>query len=190
MFDGPDGQPATLLASELRKVDPKSPLFDDPGTRRRSVARRKIHYHFIVGNHIVEEEEKIWIGKTIPIIPVIGEETIIEGRMDRKGHTRALKDPQRMYNYWASAAVEYGALQSKTPWIVGVESVEGFEEYWATANRQNHAYLPYKSVGDDGKPLPPPSRVDPPVPSPVALKGMEVSNIEMQMVSEIGRAHV
>ena len=183
MFNGPNGQPMTLMASELRKVDPKSPIFDDEQTRKRPTTRRLIHYHLIIGNHVIQEEEKIWIGKTIPIIPVIGEETIIEGRLDRKGHTRALKDPQRMYNYWASAAVEYGALQSKTPWIVGVESVEGFEEYWATANRQNHAYLPYKSVGDDGKPLPPPSRVEPPVPSPVALKGMEVANIEMQMVS-------
>lgn len=177
-----DGQ-VPIMASLLRKADPKNPAFDDPMVMRRPVTRRVIHYHFIVGNHVVEEEERDWIGTTIPIIPVIGEETIIEGRMDRKGHTRALKDPQRMYNYWASAAVEYGALQSKTPWIVGVESVEGFEEYWATANRQNHAYLPYKSVGDDGKPLPPPSRVEPPVPSPVALKGMEVANIEMQMVS-------
>lgn len=182
LIDGPNGQ-VSLLASELKKVDPKSPYLTDETVQKRSVFTRVINYHFIVGNHIVEEEEKLWIGKTIPIIPVIGEETIIEGRMDRKGHTRALKDPQRMYNYWASAAVEYGALQSKTPWIVGVESVEGYEEYWATANRQNHAYLPYKSVGDDGKPLPPPSRVDPPVPSPVALKGMEMSNIEMQMVS-------
>ena len=183
MFDGPDGQPATLLASELRKVDPKSKVFSDPMTRKRTVSRRVIHYHFIIGTHIVEAEEKIWPGKTIPIIPVVGEETIIEGIMDRKGHTRAMKDPQRMYNYWASSAVEYGALQSKTPWIVGVETVEGFEEYWATANRQNHAYLPFKSVGDDGKPLTPPARVEPPVPSPVALKGMEVAAMEMQMVS-------
>jgi len=172
-----------LLASEIRKVDPKSEWLKDKTLQRRPVFTRVIHYHFIVGNVCVEEEEKIWAGKTIPIVPVIGEETIIEGRMDRKGHTRALKDPQRMYNYWASAAVEYGALQSKTPWVVGVESVEGYEEYWATANRQNHAYLPYKSVGDDGKPLPPPTRIEPPVPSPVALKGMEVANIEMQMVS-------
>jgi len=183
MFDGPDGQPTTLMASDLRKVDPKSYVFDDPMTRKRSVQKRVIHYHFIIGTHIVESEEKDWIGTTIPIIPVIGEEIIIEGRMDRKGHTRAMKDPQRMYNYWASSAVEYGALQSKTPWIVGVETVEGFEEYWATANRQNHAYLPYKSIGDDGKPLPPPARVEPPVPSPVALKGMEVAAMEMQMVS-------
>ena len=183
MFDGADGQPTTLLASDLRKVDPKSKVFSDPMTRKRTVSRRLIHYHFIIGTHIVESEEKIWPGKTIPIIPVVGEETIIEGRMDRKGHTRAMKDPQRMYNYWASSAVEYGALQSKTPWIVGVETVEGFEEYWATANRQNHAYLPFKSVGDDGKPLTPPARVEPPVPSPVALKGMEVAAMEMQMVS-------
>jgi len=178
-----DAGPVTLLESDVKRLDPKNPLLTDRQTRRRPITRRQINYHFIVGNHVVEEEEKVWIGQTIPIIPVIGEEVIIDGVMDRKGHTRALKDPQRMYNYWASAAVEYGALQSKTPWIVGVESVEGYETYWASANTQNHAYLPYKSVGDDGKPLPPPTRVEPPVPSPVALKGMEIANVEMQMVS-------
>ena len=67
MFNGPDGQPMTLMASDLRKVDPKSSIFDDPQTRKRKVTRRVIHYHFIVGNHVVQEEEKVWIGKTIQI---------------------------------------------------------------------------------------------------------------------------
>jgi len=182
LVEGPEG-PIPVHVSDLRRVDPKSPFLKDKSVLRRPVMRRTFKYYFIVGTHVVEEETKIWPGKWIPIIPVIGEETVIDGRLDRKGHTRAMKDPQRMYNYWASAAVEYGALQTKTPWLVGIESVEGYETYWANANRQNQAYLPYRSVGDDGKPLPPPSRVEPPVPSPVALKGMELANIEMQMVS-------
>lgn len=182
-FDGPNGEAITLLASQLRAADPKSKVFDDPMTRRRDVFRKVVKYHFLVGSRLVEEEEKIWPGDVIPIIPVVGEEVIIDGRMDRKGHTRALKDPQRMYNWWASSAVEYGALQTKTPWLVGVESVEGVEDYWRTANRINHAFLPYKAVGGDGQALPPPVRVEPPVPSPVALKGMEVAAMEMQMVS-------
>lgn len=172
-----------IHVSDLRKLDQKSEYLKDKTLQRRPVIRRTFKYYFIVGNQVVPEETKVWPGKWIPIIPVIGEETVIDGRMDRKGHTRAMKDPQRMYNYWASAAVEYGALQTKTPWLVGIESMEGFETYWANANRQNQAYLPYRSVGDDGKPLPPPSRVEPPVPSPVALKGMELANIELQMVS-------
>ena len=182
LVESKDGQQMSVFASAVQQIMGKKSLKDFKVLRSRKMFRREIHYYFIVGTHVVKEETKIWPGKTIPLVPVIGEETIIDGRMDRKGHTRALKDPQRMYNYWSSAAVEYGALQSKTPWIVAVESVEGFEAYWNTANRVNHAYLPYKAMNGD-KQLPPPQRQEPPVPSPVALKGMEMANIEMQMVS-------
>jgi hypothetical protein len=173
----------TITASELREIDPEAKELKDKTTRRRKVWKRTIMRYMLVGNHIVEEETKPWIGKHIPLVPVIGEEVIIEGQIDIKGHTRALKDPQRMYNYWASSGVEFGALQTKTPWITAIEAVEGFEDYWKTANKVNHAYLPYRAKDADGQVLPPPQRVEPPVPSPVALKGMEVSNIDMQMVS-------
>ena len=63
----------------------------------------------LAGNEIVDR--KTWPGRYIPLVPFIGEETVIDGKMDRKGHTRALIDAQKMYNYWNSAAVEQVALQ-------------------------------------------------------------------------------
>ena len=87
--------------------------------------------------------------------------------MDRKGHTRWMKDAQRMYNYNASAQVEFGALQSKVPWLASAKSVERYEQIWKTANTEDHAYLPYDHVDPDDStvPLPPPTRPQPPVSS-------------------------
>jgi hypothetical protein len=70
----------------------------DPSTNERSVLTDEVQWFKIAGNKIIDR--RVWPGKFVPIVRVIGEETVIEGKMDRKGHTRALKDAQRMYNYW------------------------------------------------------------------------------------------
>src|SRR5215467_3501858 len=112
----------------------------------RATTRREIEWFKIVGGTIVDEA--IEPGRYIPLVRVIGEEAVIEGRLQRCGHVRALKDPQRMYNYWSSAAVEQVALQSKTPWVAAVESVEAFQRKWDTANTENHSVLPYNARDD------------------------------------------
>ncbi len=149
--------------------------------RSRPTKRKKVVWSYIVGDE--EVETNIWPGKYIPIIPFIAEEVVIDGKIDRKSHTRALKDPQRMYNWWSSAAVEYGALQTKTPWIAAAESIDGLENLWNNANRQNKSVLIYNAFNEEGEPIPPPQRVEPPVAAPVALTGMEVASREMAMVS-------
>lgn len=156
-------------------------LKDDPAVRSRPVQVKKIEWYYIVGQEVVEKKD--WPGKYIPIVPVIGEETIIEGQMDRKGHVRSLIDPQRMYNYWSSSAVEYGALQGKQPWLAAVEAIEGYETYYNTANLVNHAWMPYKSKTQDGKDIPPPQRIPPPVAAPVAITGMQIAAAEFGMAS-------
>jgi Phage P22-like portal protein len=122
-------------------------------------------------------------GSTIPIVRVVGIETVIEGQLDRKGLVRALKDPQRMYNYNSSSAVEQVAAQGKSPYVTALEAIEGFETYWATANRVNHAYLPFKHRDKKGQEIPPPARQNPPVMSEAYVKGMEIAQQEMMMAS-------
>lgn len=148
---------------------------------KRDTKIPKVEWKFLVGLEVVEEN--VWLGKYIPLIPVIGEETVIEGVMDRKGHTRAMLDPQRIYNYWSSTAVEYGALQTKTPFTVPVEAIEGYETYWNTANRINHSVLPYRGLDDSGQKIEAPKRLDPPVALPVAITGMQLSQNELMSVS-------
>lgn len=156
-------------------------LDDDPNTKKRQVEEMVVEYYLILGTKVVEKS--IWPGSYIPLAKVCGEETVIEGLYDCRGHTRALIDPQRMYNYWSSTAVEYGALQTKTPWIAPAEAIEGFETYWNNANTQNVSVLPYKALRDDGSEIPMPKRIEPPVPAPVALSGMQISQTEFAMAS-------
>jgi hypothetical protein len=155
--------------------------FDQGNAQRRRVDKRTVMHYLIVGDKIVESST--WAGKYIPIIRVPGEEIIIEGKLDRKGMVRYLKDPQRSYNYNASAALEFGALQSKSPYTAPVEAIEGLENYWATANTQNHAYLPYNHADENGNPIPSPERQQPPSSAPVYLEGMQTAERELMMAS-------
>lgn len=82
-----------------------------------------------------------------------------------------------------SYSVEAGASQGKTPYIAPVESVEGYENYWSTANRIDHAWLPYKSRAQDGTELPMPQKTQPAVAAPVALTGMQIASQEFGFVS-------
>lgn len=150
--------------------------------RVRDTAFIVVEWYFIVGDEVAEKS--VWPGTTIPIVPVVGEEYVIEGQYDCKGHTRAMLDSQRMLNYWASTAVEYGALQSKSPYIGSAESIEGYETLWNTANRINHSVLLYNALADDGStPLAPPQRQEPPVAAPVAITGMQIAQNELMLVS-------
>lgn len=162
------------LPPELRAMVPKD-------ARRRKIVTPEIEWLKIVGNEI--KDRKPWPGKYIPIVRVIGEETVIDGVLDRKGHVRALKDPQRMYNYNSSASVQFGALQTKTPWITPMGAIEGLQKYWDAANTANFPYLPFNHMTDDGREIPAPRRVEPPTTAPVFLKGMEIAQQEMMLAS-------
>lgn len=181
--DPATGNLVTQRASKMTKEQREQikGVIDDPSIKYRTIEENEIEWYLIVGSTIVDHT--IWPGKYIPIIRVIGEETVIEGEMDRKGHTRALKDPQRMYNYAASSAAEFTALQNKTPWIAAAQSIEGLETYYATANLNNPSVLPYNHVDDDGNPMPPPQRQDPPMVAPAFLQMMQDSDKQMDMAS-------
>lgn len=162
-------------------ADLRAHLLAQQGVQTRDILTEEIEWYLIIGDEVAETRE--WLGKYIPIVAVIGEETVIDGKMDRKGHTRALVDPQRMYNYWTSAAVEFVALQGKTPYVTPLRAVEGLEDQWRMANRENLAYLPYKDVDDLGQPIAPPSKTQPPVMAPAYMQGMQIAAGELQSVS-------
>lgn len=126
---------------------------------------------------ILEETE--WLGKYIPIVPVIGDELWIDGEKRLEGIVRHAKDSQRMYNYWASSETETISLAPKAPYV-GVEGqFEGHEAKWQTANAKNHAFLEYKPIDINGQMAPPPQRnvTEPPV--------MAITNARMQASEDL-----
>ena len=189
-----EGEPTQIFSEDTIGKVAGAPIIADlveqskdpqSGVRMREEEVMKVEWKYIIGNHIVEES--VWPGETIPIVPMIAEEVVVDGVYDWKSHTRAMIDPQRMYNFWSSTAVEYGANQTKTPWIAAAQAIENYEVYWNNANRVSNAVLPYNAFMDDGTTaIPPPQRIEPPVPAPVALTGMQIADQEMLQVSGQG----
>lgn len=147
----------------------------------RATTRFEVQWFKIASSRIVERN--VWPGQFIPLVRVIGEETVIDGVLDRKGHTRAMKDAQRMYNFWTSAAAEFGALQGKSPFTAPARAIEGFEQYWNNANRENYSVLPWNDIAEDGSKIEKPERASPPVQSTAYLQGMQTAANELMLVS-------
>lgn len=150
-------------------------------TRSRKVERTRVEWYKIAGDRIVDRED--WPGIYIPIVPFIGEESVVEGVLDRKGHTRSQIDAQRIYNYWASAAVEQVALQTKTPYIARADAIEGKENMWDTANIKNWSVLVYNPLDEAGQPIPPPARVEPPQMAQAYISGMQIARDDLMSVT-------
>ena len=156
-------------------------ILEDPMTMRREVERPRMKYRKIIGANIVEEYD--WPGRYVPIIQVVGDEIEIDGKLDRKGNTRYLKDSQRMQNYWNSAGTQQVALQSKIPWVVDLRGIEGYETYWASSNIVDHAYLPYRSIDSNGQPIEKPTRPASPEMGQGFIVGMQIAERQLMTMS-------
>lgn len=178
-----DGEQITSFYDELNKEQKEfyKLVKDAPTSKERDVVTDNIEWFKIAGNQIIDRGP--WLGKYIPIVRCVGTETVIDGIMDRKGHTRQLLDPQRIYNYNTSANVEYGALQTKAPWVASVRAVDGFENYWGTANTKNHSYLPYNDIDETGNDIPAPEKPAPPQASPAYVQQLQIAQNEMMMAT-------
>lgn len=108
------------------------------------------------GIEILESTD--WLGAWIPILPVLGNEADVDGKLILSGIVRDAKDSQRMYNYWASSETETISLAPRAPFIGYEGQFEGFESQWASANIKNHAYLQVKATTVAGQPAPLPQR--------------------------------
>jgi hypothetical protein len=117
---------------------------------------RGVEWFKLNGVEILEQAE--WMGKYIPIVPVIGRELIpVEGERRWTGIIGPNKDAQRLFNYAASAAAEMAALETKASHAVDPDSIAGYEEWWRQKNTRNFPYLPRRRFvnGQDLGPLEP-----------------------------------
>lgn len=157
----------TVDASSLKPEDLKSPDgIREPAVivlKRRPTVRRQVKWALINGVQILEGNKDLTEGRDvpgayIPVIPVLGEELVVDGRQTLSGMVRDAKDPQRAYNFWVSAETEMIALAPRAP-VIGAEGqFEGHEHRWAQANRRNYPYLEYKPIDLNGTLVPAPQR--------------------------------
>jgi len=135
-------------------------LIKDP-VKTRDVLIKKVRWCKVTGEEILDKKD--WPSQYIPVVRIVGNETIVDGKVIVSGLVRNSKDAQRMYNYWVSQETEMLALAPKAPFIAAVGQIEGLEDIWRTANTKSHAVLPYHPISEEGSLLPPPQRQMPPM---------------------------
>ena len=142
-----------------RTVEKKELSEDFPADQIKN-ERDSVHtvIHWVKMNGYEILERTTWLGKWIPIIPILGDELIVDGKRVLEGAIRHAKDPQKLHNYYVSSQAEAIALAPKAPFIGAAGAFDGFEKKWQTANSENHAFLEYNTMSEGGKPLPPPQR--------------------------------
>lgn len=123
---------------------------------QRPADRKVIKWAKLSGNEVLEEST--FAGSFIPVIPVFGIVTVVDGRMYWRGIVRGAKDPQRMYNYNRSTIAESLSLTVKAPFIGAVGQFKTAARRWQNANRVNYAYMEYDPVTTNGNLAPPPQR--------------------------------
>lgn len=147
--------------------------------RERTVKTHKCEWLKISGADVLEGPTEVVFGG-VPLIPVLGKELVIKGKVYYRGVIRNAKDSMRMYNYWRSAATESIALQPKAPFVISDKQMQGYQHIWDKANTENLPYLPYKS----GTGEVPPQRQSPPVMSQGIIN--EVMNAEADIRATVG----
>jgi hypothetical protein len=93
--------------------------------------------------------------KYIPLVPVYGRTSNIEGKRKYRGLVRKAKDPQKAYNNARTSEVEAVAMVPRSPYFVTPSQVKGFENQWRGANVENPLFLYYNpdaKLPNGGKP--------------------------------------
>lgn len=179
-----------LSLADGRTIDEKTAAQETAqGAVLEVVNKRKVDCYAIKmclmsGKEIIEGPHD-WAGKYLPYAPVIGEERWVDGRCERKGMVRDLKDAQRAYNYARTVDIETMANQPKTPYI-GTAKQFGLgtelEELWKKAGTTNWPFLPYNP---DPQAPGPPQRVEPVKPNPGISIQAQIAADDMKAITGI-----
>lgn len=117
-------------------------------TREREAERTRIRWTKATGGQILEESTLPI--RYIPIVPVIGEQVIMDGKTLTRSAIYYSKDAQHMYNYWKTQATEMIALAPKTKWLLTQQHIEGYEQQWERANVDPTPFLLYNPDTEAG----------------------------------------
>ena len=121
--------------------------------RTKMIDTYKVMYMRMIFHHILEGPTA-WPSSMLPLIPVLGRHINLENSDSYIGLVRYAHDPQRMFNFWASAATERVALSPRNPYIAPAAAVQAHLHKWENMYTRNDPVLLYDFEPD----MPPPRR--------------------------------
>lgn len=140
-----------LYSDQIERYDDESvpsgvnPIVDPEDKNRytRVVPVRKVTKHVVDAFEELRPETQ-WLGKIIPLFPVLGPEVYIDGVLHRLSLISGAMDAQRALNYVATTATELAGLMPKSPFIGPKGSFD--DPKWLAANSETWAFLEYTPV--------------------------------------------
>ena len=145
----------------------------------RSVKSHKVEMYLMDGGGILEGP-KAWAGKFIPLIPMYGRQSHIEGQTYTRGIVRNAKDANRIYNYATSSVIETAALTPKDPiWITAAQA-KGHESKLTNFNNQNSPFMLYNA---DAKAPGAPQRGGAPAVQSASLQQIQQASMDLYHVT-------
>jgi hypothetical protein len=150
---------------------------------QRDSYKKTIKYAKMTAVEVLEERD--WVGKYIPIVPVYGRHLVVGDKRHKFGMIRYAKDPQRMYNFWQTAITEGVALAPKAKWLIAEGQDEGHENDWAQANIKSFPLLRYKQTDIEGRPAPVPTRIQPEPPQTGVMEAAAGVNNDIKAIMGI-----
>jgi hypothetical protein len=127
--------------------------------KQRKGRRRVVEWFKLGGDSIIDS--RIWPGRWIPVVRVVGNEIDVEGDLQYTGIVHRAMDAQRAYNYWVSKVTETVSSAANAPYIGVKGQFQGVEAQWRNANTNNPAYLEVNAIDVNGNPAPMPHREAP-----------------------------
>lgn len=148
--------------------------------RSRRLLKNVVKSCLINGVEVLPDTEETWPGSSIPIVPVLGRQMIVDGRVQLFSLIRFSRDPQALINATKSRIAETLATSPVSPWVAEEGQLEGREKEWQEAHLKPTAVLQYKKVGSNGTFVGAPQRqtFEPPIGSMTAFVMAETDDIK------------
>jgi Phage P22-like portal protein len=143
-----------VIEEELKNPPPGSGIQPIRVLKKREADSTFIRWWKLCGAGIIEGPiDYEW--KYIPIVPIYGRVSNIEGKRKYRGLVRKAKDPQKAYNGARTAEIEAVAMVPRSPYILLPSQIKGYENQWREANAKNPLFLYFnasKDLPNGGKP--------------------------------------
>lgn len=154
--------------------------------KKRPGYRREVQWFKIAGDSVVDS--RVLNGRWIPLVKVVGNEIVQDGKIKYTGMTWRAMDAQRALNYWKSVVTETIAMQPKAPYIGAKGQFKGVAGAWQNSNINNPMFLEYEPVTIDGNLAPAPQRQNPPTVPTGALEAVRMAEDDIRWVTGMQEA--
>jgi hypothetical protein len=109
--------------------------------RERMGKRTQIRWRKCIANEVLDE--KVYKMPYIPLVPFLGEEINVKGKITLHSAIAYGIDPQLMLNYWKSTATESVCLMPKAPYALTPKQIQNHEMQWKNVNVNSQPFIMY-----------------------------------------------